>query len=96
MPIDLAAANLTAADRDKFKTQGVSLPDGSFPIPSVLFLRKAIQSFGRVRPDDRNRLVEHIRQSADRLHADGLLWVKNFLAAHGGDAEDNIPAKKAM
>jgi hypothetical protein len=96
MSIDLAAANISQGQRDKFQSQGVTMGDGSFPIPSVLYLRKAIQSYGRCPPDKRQALVAHIKKRADALHADGLVWVKNFLAAHGGDPMDGIPAKKGM
>lgn len=94
--IELAEANISTDQRDKWKAQGASLPDGSFPIPSVLYLRKAIQSYGRCPPSKRQALVNHIKKRADALHADGLQWVRNFLAAHGGDSMDGIPAKKGM
>lgn len=76
----MASANLTAAQRDKFAP--TALGDGSFPIPSVLFLRKAVQSFGRCPESKRAALVDHIRARANALGASDLDWVKNFLAAH--------------
>jgi hypothetical protein len=84
MAIELAAANISQNQRDRWASQGVTLGDKSFPIPSVAFLRRAIQSFGRCPPDKRQALVAHIRKRAKALGASNLDWVKNFLAAHSG------------
>lgn len=81
MAIDLAEANLTADQRDKMKS--VSLKgSGAYPIPNVLYLRKAVMAFGRCRPDDRAALVAHIKARAAALGADKLPWLVNFLKAH--------------
>jgi hypothetical protein len=80
--IELAAANISQSQRDRWKSDGVTLQDGSFPIPSVAFLRRAIQSFGRCPPEKRSALVAHIRRRAKALGASNLDWVRNFLAAH--------------
>jgi hypothetical protein len=80
MAIDFAAADLTADQRKQMAP--TAMPSGAYPIPTVAFLRKAIQSFGRCRPDQRDALVEHIRDRAKALGASDLLWVRNFLQAH--------------
>lgn len=85
--IELSPASISADQRDKWKADGVTLADGSFPIPSVNFLRRAIQSFGRCPPSKRAALVAHIRRRAKALGASDLDWVKNFLASRsGGDS----------
>lgn len=80
--VELASANISQGQRDKMQSQGATMNDGSFPIPSVKFLRKAIQSFGRCPPDKRDALVAHIRAKAKALGASDLPWVKNFVQAH--------------
>jgi len=88
MSFELAPAHISQDQRDKYKSQGVTLPDGSFPIPNVDYLHRAVQSFGRCPPGKRAALVSHIRSSAKRLGASGLDWVKNFLASHSGGKTD--------
>jgi len=39
----------TAEGRRKLAAKGHALPDGSFPIPNVAYLKKAIQAFGRAK-----------------------------------------------
>jgi hypothetical protein len=82
--VELAAANIPQNQRDRWQAQGVTMSstDGSFPIPTVAFLRKAIMSFGRCPPAKQAALVAHIAASAKRLGATNLQWVKNFLSAH--------------
>jgi hypothetical protein len=91
--IELAALDITDNQRQRFVKAGVTLPGsgGAYPIPTVAYLRRAIQSFGRVRPDDRQKLISHIKDRADALNADKLPWVANFLAKHGGDSDDAPP-----
>lgn len=88
MSYELAPASISQAQRDKYKAQGVTLADGSFPIPNVGFLHRAVMSFGRCPPEKRAALVRHIRSSAKRLGASDLDWVKNFLASHSGGKTD--------
>jgi hypothetical protein len=95
--IELAAANISAAQRKAYQQQGVSLPDGSFPIPTIGFLRKAIMSIGRTPPSKRPEVIAHIKTRAEALKASNLDWIKNFVRAHsdGGsrDATKKAPAK---
>lgn len=44
---DLFKADFTAAERKKYASSGVAMPDGSYPIPSKAYLRKAIKAVGR-------------------------------------------------
>jgi hypothetical protein len=92
--IELAAADISAAQRKAYQDQGVSMPDGSFPIPNIGFLRNAIMSFGRCPPGQRSALVAHIKSRAAALNASNLDWVKNFIdAKSSGGSQD--PDKKA-
>lgn len=43
----LVEAAITAKQRKDWAAQGLALPDGSWPIPDVEFLRKAVKEFGR-------------------------------------------------
>ena len=80
----MSSATITQNQRDQWVSQGVTLDkSGAWPIPNVAFLRKAIMSFGRARPDERDAVFAHIKASAQRLNAMNLSWVKNFIAKHG-------------
>jgi len=73
-----ASAMLTAAisqeDRDRWAEEGVALPDGSYPIPDVEFLRKAISALGRASQNDEyDRVRRHIIKRARELDALGGL-----------------------
>lgn len=84
--IELASADLNQSQRDKMIS--VSLDQsGSWPIPNVQYLRKAVLAFGRARPDDREKVVAHIAARAKALGAEDLPWVDNFLKAHGADSD---------
>ncbi|HXJ27402.1 MAG TPA: hypothetical protein VNH17_16935 [Streptosporangiaceae bacterium] len=95
MTIELAAANLNQSQRDQLASTSLD-GGGSWPIPNIKFLRKAIMSFGRARPDDREKVVAHIAARAKALGALHLDWVANFLKAHGAgsDAPAKPPAAK--
>lgn len=91
--IELASADLNQSQRDKMIS--VSLDQsGSWPIPNVQFLRKAVTSFGRARPDDREKIVAHIAARAKALGAEDLPWLSNFLQAHGAGADTPPAASK--
>lgn len=67
--VALAAKNISTALRQKFKGQGVTLDDGSYPIPNKDYLRRAIQSYGRCPPEKRAELRAHIMRRAKALGA---------------------------
>lgn len=72
LEVKLAAATISADQREKWRKQGVSMPDGSFPIPNVAFLKRAIQSFGRG-SGDKGEIKAHIVARAKALGATNLL-----------------------
>jgi hypothetical protein len=41
------------ATRWRMAAEGIALPDGSYPIPTVNFLRRAIKAWGRCPPAKR-------------------------------------------
>jgi hypothetical protein len=68
MTIDeLAARNFPTKARKKYADKGVARPDGSFPIPDADALRRAVQSIGRAKPEDRAAIRAHIRKRAKAL-----------------------------
>lgn len=69
--LDLSASWDTPEQRRAWARSGVALPDGSFPIPTVAFLRKAIKAFGRAA--DKARAKAHIIKRARALGAMSLL-----------------------
>jgi hypothetical protein len=44
---DVAKADLSTSGRQAMASRGTALPDGSFPIPNVGYLKRAIRAFGR-------------------------------------------------
>ncbi len=65
-----AAPALTRAptdpdERARLAKEGKALPDGSFPIPNVVFLKKAIRAVGRAK--DRAKAVAFIKKRAREL-----------------------------
>lgn len=60
-----------AASRRKLAKKGQALPDGSFPIPNVAYLKKAIQAFGRAK--NKPKAKAHIISAARRLGRTDLL-----------------------
>jgi len=94
MTIELAEANLNQSQRDKLASTSLN-GGGSWPIPNVQYLRRAILSFGRARPDDRPKVVAHIAARAKALGAEDLPWVDNFLKSHGVDTDKTDDAMKA-
>jgi len=81
--IELAAApDPGPAVKKAMASKGMALPNGSFRIPNVAFLRKAIQAYGRCPEPDRAALVNLIRKRARELGAIQLDWVQSFLTSH--------------
>lgn len=50
-----------------------TLPDGSFPIPDVAHLKKAIKAFGRANPSKRGKVKAHIKSRARALGREDLI-----------------------
>lgn len=78
-----------AAGRRKLAKAKKALPDGSFPIPDVSYLGKAIRAVGRAAPGKRPALARLIRKRAHQLGAAGMAKLK-------GSWADNTQSKKDM
>lgn len=76
-----------AAGRQKLARKGAALPDGSFPIPNVPYLKKAIRAVGRASAGKRPAIARLIRKRARALGA----W--NVVK---GSWADNAQSAKAM
>jgi hypothetical protein len=63
----------TASARRKAAKSGVAMPDGSFPIPDVAHVRKAIRAFGRANPSKRGAVKAHIKKRARALGVSNLI-----------------------
>jgi hypothetical protein len=73
-----------AAGRRKLAKAGNALPDGSFPIPNVAYLKKAIRAVGRAGPGKRPALGALIRKRARALGAWNVVkgsWADNTQGA---------------
>lgn len=64
-----AAKEYSKEQRDKMAESGVAMADGSFPIPDVDHVKRAIQAFGRAKPSDRMAVKRHILKRARALGA---------------------------
>lgn len=69
---DLLKADFTAAERKKYAASGVAMPDGSFPIPSKAYLRKAIKAVGRG-GTDHDLVRKHITKRAAALGQEAMV-----------------------
>jgi len=78
-----------AAGRRKLAKAGNALPDGSFPIPNVSYLGKAIRAVGRAAPGKRPALARLIRKRARQLGSAGMAKLK-------GSWADNTQSKAEM
>lgn len=76
-----------AAGRRRLAKQSKALPDGSFPIPNVSYLKKAIRAVGRASAGKRPAIARLIRKRARQLGA----W--NVVK---GSWADNTQSAKAM
>lgn len=77
------------AGRKKLAAQGQALGDGSFPIPTVDYLKRAIRSVGRAPASKRPALKALIRKRAKELGAANTPGVKGtwaFTAANDSEA----------
>lgn len=71
--VHLATRTFSEDARAKFADSGEALPDGSFPIPDVDALRRAIQSFGRAPIARREMVRAHIKRRAKVLGRTDLI-----------------------
>lgn len=71
--VHLATRTFSEDARAKFADSGTALPDGSYPIPDVDALRRAIQSFGRSPMAKREMVREHIQRRAKALGRTDLI-----------------------
>lgn len=67
MALDLSGPAL--ADRRRMAKQGIALPDGSFPIPDVDHVRRAVLAYGRAPGEKRAAVRRHIIRRARALGA---------------------------
>lgn len=68
---DRPSGGPTTASRRKLAKEGEAMPDGSFPIPNVAYLRKAIRAFGRAK--DKAKAMAWIKRRAKALGATKLI-----------------------
>lgn len=72
--LTVAEADLSTEGRKKMAESGTARPDGSFPIPNVAYLKKAISAFGRAVAAGKGGAVKAwIIQRAKALKATNLL-----------------------
>jgi hypothetical protein len=57
----------TSSTRKALSSKGAAMPDGSFPTPNADFLRRAVQSIGRVDPAKRAKVVAYLKRRAKAL-----------------------------
>lgn len=69
-----------SAGRTRLAKQKKALPDGSFPIPNVSYLGKAIRAVGRAAPGKRPALAALIRKRAKQLGSAGMAKLKGSWA----------------
>jgi hypothetical protein len=73
-----------AGARKKLAKAGKALSDGSFPIPNVAYLKKALKAVGRAAPGKRPALAALIRKRARALGATNVVkgtWADNTQSA---------------
>lgn len=78
-----------AAGRRRLAAGKKALPDGSFPIPNLSYLHKALRAVGRAAPGKRPALARLIRKRARQLGPAGMSALK-------GSWADNTQSTKAM
>jgi hypothetical protein len=79
-----------AAARKKLAAAGQALPDGSFPVPTVDYLKRAIRSVGRAPASKRPALAALIRKRAKELKATSAPGVKGTWAFQGASDTEAI------
>jgi len=89
---DLLKGDFTAAQRRKMAASGEAMPDGSYPIPSKAYLRKAIRAVGRG-SGDHNAIRRHILKRARALGLESMV-PENWQA--DGSVKDTDAAKALL
>lgn len=69
----LSSREFSGKQRDNLANKGEAMPDGSYPIPDKDALKRAIQSFGRAKPEQKDAVKAHIKKRAKALGATDLL-----------------------
>lgn len=72
LDIERASKDPSSDQRQKWADEGKALPDGSWPIPNVDYLRRAIQSFGRGNKSD-SRIKAWIKKRARALGHEDMI-----------------------
>lgn len=93
--LDLAAPAAESAEgRRRAAAKGMALPGGSFPVPDVAHLKKAMKAYGRgTSPEKRAKVVALIRRAAKKLGVANEQWVRDWLSEHsGGTRKDEVAA----
>lgn len=89
-----AAAKITPDQREEWAEKGIALPDGSFPIPDLKFLDKAIASWGRAVAAGKGKAVKaHMLARAKALKAEDekVSQIKELAEALGiSEAEQSL------
>ena len=88
-----AFADVSIEQRKKYAKRGFALPDGSYPIPDVSHLKKAIQAYGRANPEDRGKVRRHIMKRARGLGRTDLIpekWTSASLDERMQDAKQQF------
>lgn len=70
-PFGSGPRTFSKQSRDKMSKSGSAMPDGSFPIPDVNALKRAIASVGRAK--DPEAAKKHIISRAKALNAENLI-----------------------
>lgn len=78
--LDMFRTWASTAEKEKYAGKGYALPDGSFPIPDVAHLKKAIKAQGRAK--DKAKAKRHIMKRARALKRADLIpddWKANSI-----------------
>lgn len=67
----LGEREFSTQSRKKLASKGEAMPDGSFPIPDVMSLKRAIKAIGRAK--DPEAVKAHIKRRAKALGATDLI-----------------------
>ena len=70
---ELDLAYVSTQQRQQAQDKGQALPGGRFPIRNVTDLRAALNAFGRVKPEDRQKVARFICKRAKALNAGHML-----------------------
>lgn len=96
---EFAPAEVSEADRRRYAKNGIALKDGSYPIPDVDHLKRAIQAYGRAPESKRAAVRRHIIKRARALGAPGLIpddWKKDMTMAAAAPLTLTLDVDKAV